>query len=91
LDSILKDIHAKVLISSEDQTNLHLKGFDRIRIDQQYKKADIDTYVDEQIAGLSGPDQLFGDEYSRKNIKIKLQEKADGMFVIAQSEHATTY
>jgi hypothetical protein len=91
LDRILKNVHAKVLISSEDQTNLHLKGFDRIRIDQQHNKADIDTYVDEQIAGLSGPDQLFGDKDSRKNIKIKLQEKADGMFVLAQPEHATTY
>jgi hypothetical protein len=90
LDRILKDVHAKVLISSEDQINLHLKGFDRIRIDQQYNKADIDAYVDEQIAGLSGPGQLFGDEDSRKDIKNKLQEKADGMFVLAQSEHATT-
>ena len=91
LDRILKDVHVKVLISSEDQTNLHLKGFDRIRIDQQYNKADIDTYIDQQIAGLSGPGQLFGDGDSRENIKIKLQEKADGMFVLAQSEHATTY
>ena len=91
LDRILKDVHAKVLISSEDQTNLDLKGFNRIRIDQQHNKADIDTYVDQQIAGLSGPDQLFGDGDSRENIKIKLQKKADGMFVLAQSEHATTY
>lgn len=91
LDRILKDVHAKVLISSEDQIDLHLKGFDRIRIDQQYNKADIDTYVDKQIAELSGPGQLFGDEHSRKNIKNKLQEKADGMFVLAQSEHVTTY
>jgi len=85
LDRIFKNVHAKVLISSEDQINLHLKGFDRIRIDQQYNKADIDTYVDEQIAGLSGPDQLFGDEGSREKIKIRLQEKADGMFVFGSA------
>lgn len=91
LEKILKDVHAKVLISSEDQTNLHLRGFDRIRIDQQYNKADIDTYVEQQSAELSGLDQLFGDKASRGNIKNKLQEKADGMFVLAQSEHATTY
>jgi hypothetical protein len=91
LDRILKDDHAKVLVSSEDQINLHLKRFDRIRIDQQYNKVDIDTYVEQQIAGLSGPDQLFGNEDSRKSIKNKLQEKADGMFVLPQSENAITY
>ena len=90
LDRILEDIHARVLISSEDQIDLHLKGFDRIRIDQQYNKADIDTYVDKQIAELSGPGQLFGNENSRKNIKVKLQGKADRMFVLPQSEHVTT-
>jgi hypothetical protein len=91
LDRILKDDHAKVLISSEDQINLPLKRFDRIRIDQQYNKVDIDTYVEQQIAGLSGPDQLVGNEDSRKSIKNKLQEKADGMFVLPQSENAITY
>ena len=88
INRILKNVHAKVLISSEDQTNLHLKGFDRIRIDQQHNQADIDTYINEQISGLSGSDQLFGDENLRRNIKIKLQNKADGMLVLAQSKHA---
>jgi hypothetical protein len=81
LDKILKKIPAKVLIGSEDQTNLHFKGFNRIRVDHHHNKVDIDTYIDEQIAGFSGPRQIFGDEFVRQDIKKQLQIKADGMFV----------
>jgi hypothetical protein len=81
LDKILEQGSAKVLISSQDQTSLHLRGFDRIQIDQQYNKTDIETYIDEQIAGQSGPGQIFADETLRKNVKLKLQDTADGMFV----------
>lgn len=88
LDKILEQVPAKVLISSQDQTSLHLKGFERIRIDQQHNKADIETYIDEQIAGQSGPGQIFGDESFRKAVKQKLQDAADGMFVAAYLVHA---
>jgi len=81
LDRILMQVPAKVLISSQDQTSLHLKGFDRIQIDQRYNKADINTYIDEQIAGQSGPGQILGDETLRKTVKSKLQDTADGMLV----------
>jgi hypothetical protein len=83
LDKILTQVSAKVLISSQDQTSLDLKGFDRIQIDQQYNKADIDTYIDEQIAEKSRPGQIFGDEKLRNAVKSKLQDTADGMFVLA--------
>lgn len=81
LDSILKRVPAKVLIGSEDQTDLHLKGFKRIRVDQRHNKADIDTYIDQQIGKLSGHRQLLSEEKLRKDIKTRLQTKADGMFV----------
>jgi hypothetical protein len=87
LDKLLDQVSAKVLISSQDQTSLHLKGFDRIQIDQQHNKADIETYIDEQIAGQSGPGQIFGDESFRKTVKLKLQDTADGMFVLACFQH----
>jgi len=83
LEKILEQVSTKVLISSQDQTSLHFKGYDRIQIDQQYNKADIDTYIDQQIAEKSGPGQIFGDETLRKAVKSKLQDTADGMLVLA--------
>ena len=90
LDRILEQVSGRILISSQDQTSLHLKGFDRIRIDQQYNMADIETYIDDQIAGQSGSGQIFGDETLRKTVKSKLQNAADGMLVPTHPEDVTS-
>lgn len=82
LDRILEEVPAKVLMSSEDQAKLDLKGFTQIRVDQQHNKADIDTYIDEHIAGASGACQIFSDEKLRQDVKTRLQKKADGMLVL---------
>ena len=88
LDKLLDEVSPRVLISSEDQTGLHFDGFDRIRVDWEHNKADIEAYIDVQIAGHSGPGQIFGDEALRTDVKVELQKKADGMFVSTQSRES---
>lgn len=93
LGKLLKEIPARVLITSEDQTDVprRLKGFDfsRIRVDQQNQK-DLDMCIDEHIARKSGPGQLYCEKLVREGIKTKLREKAKGMYVLrlCDAKHA---
>jgi hypothetical protein len=86
LARILKEVFVKLLVTSEGwaKTSLSNEEFHRIRVDQN-NKADIDTYIQEQISSRSGSGQIFGDEKLQAEVLSDLQEKADGMFVSPSS------
>jgi hypothetical protein len=84
LDKILKEVFVKLLVTSEGWAKIPLPNeeFHRIRVDQN-NNTDIDAYIHEQISSRSGTGQIFGDEKLQAEVRADLQEKADGMFVIA--------
>jgi hypothetical protein len=87
LGKLLNRVKAKIIISSEDQMNVmsRFKGFSRIQIDH-HNAADIDFYIEYQIAKKSGPSQIFGDERLRNAVKAELQVRAEAMSVQSSLE-----
>lgn len=83
LDKILEKVFVKLLVTSEGWAKIPLpsEGFSRIRVDQ-HNNADIDAYIQEQIYSRSGPGQIFSDENLQAEVRLDLQQKADGMCVL---------
>lgn len=92
LDKIFGKVSMKLVVTSEDSTKISLliKDFVRIRVDQ-HNKADIEGYIHEQIASRSGPGQIFGDEQLRADVRLDLQQKADGMYVFPWLQGLETF
>lgn len=92
LDKFLGKVSVKLVITSEGWTKISLpnKDFLQIRVDQ-HNKADIDTYIHEQITSRSGPGQIFGDEQLRADARLDLQQKADGMYVLPWLQGLKTF
>jgi N-acetylglutamate synthase/N-acetylornithine aminotransferase len=49
------------MIASENQTELHLNGFNRIRVDRHHSTTDMNTYIDQQIAASKSKHATAGD------------------------------
>lgn len=71
----------RLAIGSQDHTNVadKLSNTNRLRLDDGFNVADIDTYIEDKIACHSGNGQLLSDESLRLEVQQLLKAKANGM------------
>lgn len=72
----------KMMVASRDDMDLSEalpRPTVRVPVDRGLNTGDIRAYIDEKLLKLSRPDQVFGDEILRQEVKSRLMRESGGM------------
>lgn len=83
LEQIKSEVFVRLFISTREHAHLHKNSdvlyLDRIQSGGSSAKADLETFVDEQLNQQKKSGELLEDDHLRSEVRTELLRKADGM------------